>query len=73
MLATFQSMYPGWLLYGLTFIVPVAFATTVPGEALTSRLTWPTLLGAMLPAAISFAVSRLVWRIGLRRYTGASA
>jgi ABC-2 type transport system permease protein len=27
------SLYPGWLRYGLTFIIPVAFATTVPAEA----------------------------------------
>ena len=37
------SLYPGWLRYGLTFIIPVAFATTVPAEALTGRLTWVTL------------------------------
>ena len=38
------SLYPGWLRYGLTFIVPVAFATTIPTEALTGRLSWQTLL-----------------------------
>ncbi|MGB8706418.1 MAG: ABC-2 family transporter protein [Dehalococcoidia bacterium] len=42
------SLYPGWLRYGLTFIIPVAFATTVPAEALTGRLTWQTLLGAVV-------------------------
>ncbi|MGB7538696.1 MAG: ABC-2 family transporter protein, partial [Anaerolineales bacterium] len=32
------SLYPGWLRFALTFLVPVAFAVTVPAEALTGRL-----------------------------------
>jgi ABC-2 type transport system permease protein len=67
------SLYPGWLRYGLTFIVPVAFATTVPAEALTGRLNWETLLGAVVLAIGLFIVSRLFWRFGLRHYSGTSA
>jgi ABC-2 type transport system permease protein len=67
------GIYPGWLRSGLTFLVPVAFAVTVPAEALTGRLTSQTLLGA---AALAFALllaARWVWFTGLRNYTGASA
>jgi ABC-2 type transport system permease protein len=67
------SIYPGWLRYGLTFIVPVAFATTVPAEALTGRLTPVSLLGTIGLAALLLVVSRAFWRLGLRRYSGASA
>jgi len=67
------SLYPGWLRFGLTFIVPVAFATTVPAEALTGRLGVSTLLGAIGLAILLSAIARLVWRLGLRRYSGASA
>jgi len=67
------SLYPGWLRFLLTFIVPVAFATTVPAEALTGRLTWQTLLGAGLLAVAMLVASRIFWKIGLRRYSGASA
>ncbi len=67
------SLYPGWLRYGLTFVVPVAFATTVPAEALTGRLSWETLLGAVALAVVLLVVSRLIWRAGLRHYSGASA
>jgi ABC-2 type transport system permease protein len=67
------SLYPGWLRFGLTFIVPVAFATTVPAEALTGRLTWETILGAVVLAGLLFILSRVVWRFGLRRYSGTSA
>lgn len=67
------SLYPGWLRYGLTFIVPVAFATTVPAEALTGRLTTGTMLGAVALAIALLIVSRVFWRFGLRHYSGASA
>jgi len=67
------SLYPGWLRYGLTFIVPVAFATTVPAEALAGRLNWETLLGSVLLAAALFTISRVFWRVGLRHYSGTSA
>jgi ABC-2 type transport system permease protein len=67
------SLYPGWLRYGLTFVVPVAFATTVPIEALTGRLNWQTLLIAIALALFLVIVSRLFWRLGLRHYSGTSA
>lgn len=67
------SLYPGWLRFALTFIIPIAFVTTVPAEALTGRLTTTTLLGALALAVLLFAISRMLWRIGLRQYTGTSA
>jgi ABC-2 type transport system permease protein len=67
------SLYPGWLRFALTFIIPVAFATTVPVEALTGRLDGTTLFEAFGLAILLFAAARLVWRLGLRHYSGASA
>ncbi len=67
------GIYPDWIRIGLTFLVPVAFAVTVPSEALTARLTLPTLLGAAALAALLLTVSRWFWRFGLKHYTGASA
>jgi ABC-2 type transport system permease protein len=67
------SVYPDWLRYGLTFLVPVAFAVTVPAEALTNRLTPQTLLGAAALAVGFLTLARFVWRRGLRAYSGASA
>jgi ABC-2 type transport system permease protein len=67
------TLYPGWLRIGLTFLVPVAFATTVPAQALAGRMSWQTLAGAFALAALLFTASRLLWRIGTRRYSGASA
>lgn len=67
------TLYPGWLRYGLTFLVPVAFATTIPAEALTGRLDLLTSLAALGLAAVLLVASRAFWRIGIRHYSGASA
>jgi ABC-2 type transport system permease protein len=67
------GIYPGWLRYSVTFLVPIAFAITVPAEALTSRLEWETLALAVAFAIALFAFTRWFWRFGLRRYSGASA
>ncbi len=67
------GIYPGWLRYSVTFLVPVAFAVTVPAEAVTSRLEWQTLALAAVFAVALFTFSRWFFRFGLRRYSGASA
>ena len=67
------TIYPGWLQVSLTFLVPIAFAVTIPAEALTSRLTPETLALAAAFAVFVLAVSRAFFRLGLRHYSGASA
>jgi ABC-2 type transport system permease protein len=67
------AVYPGWLSYTITFLVPVGFAVTVPAEALTSRLHVAWLLGAAAFACGLFLFTRWFWRYGLRHYSGASA
>jgi ABC-2 type transport system permease protein len=67
------TIYPGWLRFALTFLVPIVFATTIPAQALAGHLTWQTLLGACGLAAVLFALSRLFWLAGVKRYSGASA
>jgi ABC-2 type transport system permease protein len=67
------GIYPQWLRVTLTFIVPVAFAVTVPAEGLVGRLDLRGLLEAVGLAFGLLLVSRLFWRIGLRAYSGASA
>jgi ABC-2 type transport system permease protein len=67
------GIYPRWLQLGLTFIIPVAFAVTIPAEALTSRLTPLVLLGTLGLTIFFSIVARLIWRLGLKNYSGASA
>jgi len=82
-LVVFQSMYeagrwpvtiyPGWLRFALTFVVPIGFAVTVPAQALAGNLGWPLLAAAGALAVGLFSAARLFWRLGLRRYQGASS
>lgn len=67
------GIYPGWLRYSMTYLVPIGFAVTVPAEALTSRLHWTTAVVALAFGAALSLFTRWFWRFGLRRYSGASA
>ena len=67
------TLYPQWLEIALTFIVPVAFAVTVPAEGLVGNLSARTLVQAAALAAFMLVASRLFWRLGIRHYSGASA
>jgi ABC-2 type transport system permease protein len=67
------GVYPGWLRYSMTYLVPIGFAVTVPAEAVTGRLGWSTVAIAVVFTALAFLVTRRFWRFGLSRYSGASA
>jgi ABC-2 type transport system permease protein len=67
------TIYPEWLRVSLTFLVPIAFAVTVPAQALTQRLTPDAFAGALVFAVVVLVVSRAFFRFGLRHYSGASA
>ncbi len=67
------TIYPGWLRIGFTFLVPLAFAVTVPASALTGRLSGWLLLGAVGFTVVLAGLTRWVWVHLLRRYSGASA
>jgi ABC-2 type transport system permease protein len=67
------GVYPGWLRYSMTYLVPIGFAVTVPAQAMTSRLHWGTVAVAVGFAAGLAAFTRWFWRVGLRHYSGASA
>lgn len=64
--------YPAVYRLIFTFVVPVAFLTTVPAEALLQRSSSTWLLVAPVVAAVAFVCARLFWRRALRSYTGAS-
>jgi len=67
------SIYPRWLRFGLTIIIPIAFAVTIPAEALTNRLDAFSLLGTCAFTILFVMLARLVWLLGIRNYSGASA
>ncbi len=67
------GIYPGWLRAGLTFLIPIGFAVTVPSEALTGRLTSTRLIVALSFVIFLVSLTRLIWRLGVKNYSGASA
>jgi ABC-2 type transport system permease protein len=67
------TVYPVWLRMLITFVVPVAVATTVPVQALRGDLAWWQVLIFLGVALASALVALVVWRAGVRRYSGASS
>jgi ABC-2 type transport system permease protein len=67
------SIYPRWMRVSLTFLIPIAFAVTIPAEALTNRLTPQALLGTLDMTILFLALARAIWRLGIKNYSGASA
>ena len=67
------TIYPGWLRWALTLLVPVAFAVTVPAEAIAGRLDVTNIVTALVMCAVLLTFSRWFWKQGLRHYGGASA
>ena len=65
------SAYPGALRFVFVYLVPIAWTTTIPASALTGRLGPAAALGAAGVAALALALTRLLWRAALRRYTSA--
>jgi len=67
------TVYPFWMRLIVTFVVPVAVATTVPLQALRGDLLWWQVLLFLAIGAASLVVAAQVWKLGVRRYSGASS
>ena len=67
------TVYPWWLRVIVTYIVPIGLATTIPVQALRGELTgWNVLVFLGVSLAAVFIASR-VWKVGVKRYSGASS
>jgi ABC-2 type transport system permease protein len=67
------TIYPPWLRLIVTFVVPIAVATTVPLQALRGELSWAKVLLFIGIGAASFLLAYQIWRAGVRKYSGASS
>ncbi len=65
------SAYPGPLRFILVYILPMAWITTIPPSILTGRMGTEAALAAMAVATVLLGLTRLLWRVALRRYTSA--
>jgi ABC-2 type transport system permease protein len=68
-----MAAYPASYRMFFTFVVPVAFLTTVPAEVILGRLSWQSMGWSGLTAVVLFCLSSWVWRFALRFYTSASS
>lgn len=68
-----MAAYPAAYRFFFTFIVPIAFLTTVPSEALLGRSEPIWIFGAMGLAIALLYISNKFWQFALRFYTSASS
>jgi ABC-2 type transport system permease protein len=67
------DIYRPWIRTGLTYIIPLAFITTIPAGALVGKTEPGNLVIALVVATGALYLSSQFWRLGLRHYSGASA
>lgn len=56
-----------------TYVLPLAVVASAPARVLARPADALLVLGALVTTAAAVLVAILVWRTGLRRYTGASS
>ena len=66
-------IFPEFLQFVLTFIVPLAFVTVLPAQALAQGLSPLYPLGSVGLAALSLYLSHRFWAFATRYYTSASS
>ena len=67
------GLYPGWMQFTLTWLVPIGIMTTVPAQAMSGQLPVPVLLGSILVSLLLLAGASLLFQLGLRHYASASS
>ena len=67
------DIYPGWLRFTMSTVVPVGIAVTVPAQAVAGRLDPIGTVTTAVGALVAWLFASWFWHQGLRRYTGASA
>jgi ABC-2 type transport system permease protein len=67
------SVYPVWLRIIVTYLIPIAVATTIPLRALRGELNPLRILLFMGIGLASFGVATRVWKAGVRQYSSASS
>lgn len=67
------TSFPGFVRAFLTFVVPIAFITTVPAQAVLGQASLALSLASPFVALALLLASRLFWLHALRSYTSASS
>ena len=67
------AVYPPWLRIIVTYLVPIALATTIPLQGLRGDLGYLQVLVFLGVGIGSFWVALRVWKAGVKQYSGASS
>lgn len=67
------NIYRGGLRFVLVYVFPMTLIATVPSHVLVHGIELSTLGSALFAAGLAVLVATSCWRIGLRRYTGATS
>ena len=67
------STFSGIVRALLTFVLPVAFITTFPAQAVLGQLNLLTLAGSVAMGVLLFVLSSAFWRTAIRSYSSASS
>jgi ABC-2 type transport system permease protein len=67
------TIYPAWLRFIVTFVIPIAIATTIPLQGLRGDLSSGQVITFLAIGAASVFISSRIWRAGVRRYSSASS
>ncbi|HVN53474.1 MAG TPA: ABC-2 family transporter protein [Anaerolineaceae bacterium] len=67
------TVYPPWLRIIVTFVIPIAIATTVPLQGLRGDLAWWQVLVFLGIGVAALFISSRIWRAGIRKYSSASS
>jgi ABC-2 type transport system permease protein len=67
------TIYPVWLRIIITYIVPIAVATTVPLQGLRGDLGGGQIVLFLFVGAGSFLAAWRIWKAGIKRYNSASS
>ena len=67
------TVYPVWLRILVTFVIPIALATTIPLQGLRGELDIARILMFLGIGIVSFLIASRVWKAGLKQYSGASS
>jgi ABC-2 type transport system permease protein len=67
------ELYPGWLRFALSTVVPIGIAVTMPSQAVAGKVGAGAVALLVLGALVAGLLASAFWRVGLRSYTGASA
>lgn len=67
------SFFPSLVRAVLVFVVPVGVATTLPVQAVVGTVPTPVGIGVITLTATFLVLTRLHWRLAVRRYASASS